>query len=229
MAAVPPQKLTLILAAKRALTNDVWELDFAAPEGFACRPGQFVMFTLTPAPNRAYSVAWAQPGLLRFIIKRVENGGGGSKAMCDLPVGGSLPALGPVGHFVLTEGDAPRMFIGTGTGFSPLYFQARALLARDPAAKASFVFGVRSAADLFYTDELAAWRAAHPGFSSTLFLSRDDVPGTCRGYVTDLLTPEGTAGFQEFFLCGSPAMVTDARAKLEALGIPKEKVFFEQY
>jgi ferredoxin-NADP reductase len=35
--------------------------------------------------------------------------------------------------------------------------------------------------------------------------------------------------FEEFYLCGSPAMVKDAREKLEKLGIPKEKVFFEQY
>ncbi len=49
------------------------------------------------------------------------------------------------------------------------------------------------------------------------------------GYVTDWITAENILKYQEFYLCGSPAMVKSVREKLEELGIQKEKVFFEQY
>lgn len=229
--ATPPQKVQLALTAKRPLTHDVWELDFGAPAGFPCQPGQFVMFTLAPAPSRAYSVAWAQPGLLRFVIKRVESGGGGSKAICDLPVGGSFPAMGPFGHFTLPEAPARRLFIGTGTGFAPLYFQARAMLEKDPRATARFLFGVREYRDMFYLDELDAWVKKYPNFSYAPCLSRQEgeIAHGHKGYVTDLLGKADIEGFEEFSICGSPKMVADARARLEAAGVPKEKIFFEQY
>jgi ferredoxin-NADP reductase len=35
--------------------------------------------------------------------------------------------------------------------------------------------------------------------------------------------------FEEFYLCGSPAMVKSAREKLEALGVAKEDIFWEQF
>lgn len=227
--AIPPQKITMTLLFKRQLTHDVWELDFSVPSDFSCQPGQFVMFTLAPAPNRAYSVAWAQPGLLRFVIKRLENGAGGSKAACDLAVGSSLGAMGPLGHFVVPETPAARMFIGTGTGYAPLYFQMRFILEKDPSAKVGFVFGVREARDIFATEELETWKKKHPHFSYELFLSRDQQPGCRRGYVTETLTPQGIAGFEEFFICGSSTMVTDACVKLQEAGVSNKKVFFEQY
>ena len=60
-------------------------------------------------------------------------------------------------------------------------------------------------------------------------------PGHHVGYVTDLLTPEylSEQGFEisnlEVYICGSPAMVKDAREKLERIGVEKGMVFFEQY
>lgn len=227
--AIPPQKFSLTLSAKRALTYDVWELDFSAPADFSCQPGQFVMFTLTPAPSRAYSIAWAQPGFLRFIIKRAAGGGGGSMAICDLAVGSSIPVMGPFGHFVLPDAPAPRLFIGTGTGFAPLYFQARALLEKDPKATVRFLFGVREYRDMFYVAELDAWVKKYPNFSYAPCLSREEHEHGHKGYVTDLLGKEDIEDFQEFSICGSPKMVADARIKLEEAGIAKEKIFFEQY
>ena len=224
-----PQKVELELAAKEALTPDVWRLDFRTPSAELPAPGQFFTFFLAPAPNRAYSVAWAETGLLRFVVKRVENGGGGSRRLCDLPVGAKIQAIGPAGRFVLPSAPAPRLFVGTGTGFAPLYFQARAALEADPSAKVGFLFGVRSPEDVFAREELEAWVRKYPNFSFRLCLSRGGDGRCSSGRVTDFLTAAEISGYREFSLCGSPAMVADARALLEGLGVPKEKVFFEQY
>lgn len=47
--------------------------------------------------------------------------------------------------------------------------------------------------------------------------------------MTDWITSENISKYEEFYICGSPAMVKGAREKLEELGIEKEKIFFEQY
>jgi NAD(P)H-flavin reductase len=50
-----------------------------------------------------------------------------------------------------------------------------------------------------------------------------------RGYVTDAITPSLIEQHQEFYICGSPAMVKDARERLESLGVSKEVIFWEQF
>jgi ferredoxin-NADP reductase len=47
--------------------------------------------------------------------------------------------------------------------------------------------------------------------------------------VIDWITPENTREYNEFYLCGSPIMVKSAREKLEALGVTKEAIFWEQF
>ena len=121
------------------------------------------------------------------------------------------------------------MFIGTGTGFAPLYFQIRALIERNITSSVRFVFGVRDSSDLFYQTELQAMTQSLPWLQFTQYMSRETAPDTVKGYVTDAITPENIALYQEFYICGSPAMVSDARAKLESLGVTKEQIRVEQY
>ena len=109
------------------------------------------------------------------------------------------------------------MFIGTGTGFAPLYFQIRALIDRGDTSPAHFVFGVRDETDLFYQEELKNMSKNYSWLSFVQYLSRADYEGGIRGYVTDAITGETVSHYEEFYLCGSPAMVSDARTKLESL------------
>lgn len=123
----------------------------------------------------------------------------------------------------------PRLFIGTGTGFAPLYFQIRALEERNFTAKTEFVFGVREMTDMFYQSEFERLTSMYSHFSFTQFLSQDDTDTTQKGYVTEALTSEYVSQFQEFYICGSPVMVKSVREALTTLGIPKESIKFEQY
>ncbi len=111
------------------------------------------MFSLPSGLRRAYSVAWHEHGELTYIIKRLE-GGPGSTEICGLTPGAEVAALPPVGKFQLSEGDVSRCFIGTGTGFAPLWFQIRSALEREDSSPMHFVFGVREARDRFYQSEI---------------------------------------------------------------------------
>lgn len=123
----------------------------------------------------------------------------------------------------------PRLFIGTGTGFAPLYFQIRTLEARGFDSKTEFLFGVRKAEDMFYQDEFTRLSQSGKEFSFMQYLSQDESETTEKGYVTDKLTQDYVASFQEFYICGSPVMVRSVRDMLAGFGIPKESIKFEQY
>lgn len=112
-----------------------------------------------------------------------------------------------------------------------MYFQARSSVERGDRSKQIFVYGVRSEQDQFYLGQIAHLSNLSPEFSSCLYLSRPNMESFSAhiGYVTDWITRENMSGIEEFYLCGSPAMVKDARAKLEELGVSKECVKFEQF
>jgi ferredoxin-NADP reductase len=88
---------------------------------------------------------------------------------------------------------------------------------------------VREAQDLFYQDILTDLASRHQHLTLSHYLSREDLEGMNRGYVTDAITPSLIEQYQEFYICGSPAMVKDARERLESLGVSKEVIFWEQF
>jgi len=93
----------------------------------------------------------------------------------------------------------------------------RALEESGSGVKSHFIFGVREQRDSFYLEELERIKSVYPLFDYHIYLSQEDSTGTIHGRVTDFLTRENTVSYEEFYLCGSPAMVGDARAKLEEL------------
>jgi NAD(P)H-flavin reductase len=93
----------------------------------------------------------------------------------------------------------------------------------------SFIFWVRSIEDIFYVEDIEQFASRFSYFEYKHFLSRDEKEWYQKWYVTDWITSENVEKYSEFYICGSPVMVKDARAKLEWLGIPKESIFFEQF
>lgn len=226
---MPITKTEFTLRNSRKLTSDVFELVFEPGTPVSSNPGEYVIFELAPGVKRAYSIAFrTDDGAFGFVVKRVE-GGSGSPILCGLASGDKISGMGPMGHFTLREGDVPRCFVGTGTGFAPLYCQLLECARLGYSAHCAFAFGVRSAEDAFYGNELSALSESLPNLRTLRYLSREEAPGFEKGYVTDFLTEETVAAYREFYLCGSPSMVKDARARLEVLGVPKSAIFFEQY
>jgi Na+-transporting NADH:ubiquinone oxidoreductase subunit F len=136
----------------------------------------------------------------------------------------------PMGHFALPATPGDTLFIGTGTGFAPLYYQMRSLCDQGAQQRLHYVFGVRSENDIFYHDELGAMIGGHANLSFTQYLSKPSEQWESQvGYVTDYLIPENIAQYQTFSICGSPAMVKNAREILELAGVSKDQIKFEQY
>lgn len=224
-------KTTFTLISKKQLTHDVYELVYSCPSMVQelPKPGQYVMFQLAPGLNRSYSLSDFTTDTFTLVIKRV-NEWKGSPIICDAPVGTIFSWMLPLGHFTLQNTPVSKCFIGTGTGFAPLYCQMLGMISNNITdTTVGFVFGVRWEQDTFYTQEIVEVGKKFRDFHYQPYLSRDTLEGYKLWYVTDWITSENTASYEEFYLCGSPAMVKSAREKLEALGIVKEKIFWEQF
>lgn len=95
---------------------------------------------------------------------------------------------------------------------------------------------MRELRDVFYTEELQTWQKEE-AFDYEIYCSREEgtlPPKHTLGRVTEYLTPQSVHHLNhnndtEFYICGSPAMVTEVRLMLELYGISPEKIFFEQY
>ncbi len=83
--------------------------------------------------------------------------------------------------------------------------------------------------DVFYSEEIQYLGNLFSDFRYIPYLSREKKESFEHGYVIDWITAENIRPYGEFYLCGSPTMVKSAREKLEALGISKEALFFEQF
>ena len=108
-----------------------------------------------------------------------------------------------MGHFVLQDNNTPKVFIGTGTGFAPLYFQILAQKTKKHLPM-RFIFGVREEVDIFYVDILDRLTKDMEDFSYQLCLSKvenikEDIYD---GYVTQKLKEEFAEHKEsEFYIC----------------------------
>jgi NAD(P)H-flavin reductase len=224
-------KTQFTLVSKRELTHDVYELVYHCEELIQQppKPGQYVMFQLAPWLNRSYSLSSSSDTHFTLIIKRIPDGKG-SPMICDAKIGMVFSGIMSLGHFILRDTPVPKCFIGTWTGFAPLYYQMIGCIeAWITNFAIAFIFGVREFNDVFYSDEIHHIWKEFDHFDYITYLSREEKEWFQLGYVIDWIIPENIRNYQEFYLCGSPAMVKNAREKLEALGVANDQIFWEQY
>lgn len=224
------QEITLI--KKVPLTHDVFELHYDFGKKVDMKPGQFITFILPGIWGRSYSILDTQENIVKLTIKRrsSDNGGRwGSIALCDAEVGDVFKAVGPAGHFVLQENSSAKCFIGTGTGIVPLYNQIISALKSWENYLIHLLFGVRTQADVFYTQELEKLAAENANFTFSVYISREDIDGYKKGYVTHELSKDTTDTYKEFYICGMPDMIESCKEQLLQHGADPEKIFFEKY
>jgi ferredoxin-NADP reductase len=240
----PAEPFDARLVATRPLTPAVRELCFAREGGrpFDFEPGQWVNLVLplaTGEVKRAYSIASAPAGADRFelAVTRVE-GGAGSQYLHDLREGAVLRAIGPHGFFTRSPDEpAPSLFVGTGTGVTPLRSMIHAALAASSRAPLWLLFGARHEADILYRDELTALCRAHPNLRYEITLSRPGAGWSGRtGYVQAHL-PELVQALRPLsaeppraYVCGLDRMVSSVKDHLRGeQGFDRRRVHTERY
>lgn len=229
------------LVGARALAPLVRELTFDREDGpLVFEPGQWVNLHVPVGERRekrAYSIASPPGGGPRFAIAvtRVD-GGVVSRALHDADVGAALTADGPAGFFTrAADAGHPSLFVGTGTGLSPLRSMLLAALARGATEPLWVLLGVRHEEDALYEEELRALEARYPNVRLFVTLSRPRRPAERTGYVQAHVAAlyrelEQAGAPPHLYVCGLERMVKAVRdVARKELGVERQRVHSERY
>jgi toluene monooxygenase electron transfer component len=185
---VPPRALSGVLRGLRRLTHDVaaFDLDLDAPLDFAA--GQFALLSVPGLTGaRAYSMVNFEPRTRRlsFVVKQKPGGAVSNWLFADGAEGTRLDVFGPLGHATFEPGTARHLLcIAGGSGVAGM-MSILSLACREAhftAWDGHVFFGVRTARDAFFLDELEAFRASAGGrLAVTVALSDEDVPASLDG------------------------------------------------
>ncbi|MFB6297450.1 MAG: F420H(2):quinone oxidoreductase [Salinirussus sp.] len=130
------------------------------------------------------------------------------------------------GSLTLRRADRPAVFVGTGTGITPLIGILQAYLA-DGGPRAVFMYGEKTRDQLLYKSLLEQYELVHP-VETRFSLSREDWHGHT-GYVQEQL-PDVVGTLEhdaDYYACGVPAAVVAAKDQLDELGVPPDRVHTE--
>jgi NAD(P)H-flavin reductase len=130
------------------------------------------------------------------------------------------------GSLTLQRVDQPAVFIGTGTGITPLIGLLQAYIAND-GPRAVFMFGEKTRDQLLYKSLLEQYELTQP-VETRFSLSRENWYGHT-GYIQEQLpdvvdTIEGDA---DYYVCGVPKAVVAAKDCLDELDVSSDRVHTE--
>jgi len=194
------------------------------------RAGQHYIVRLT-APDgytasRSYSVASAPDGSneIELTVERLNKGEVSTFLHDEVVVGDDLELRGPIGGWFVWEGATPALLVGGGTGVVPLMAMLRLARRTQRADLLRLVVSIRSAADLFYADEIT-------GPETTLVYTRTAPPGSSRppGHLAPADVPQPVEPAAVAYVCGSARFAEAASDVLMDIGIASERIKVERF
>lgn len=191
--------------------------------------------------RRSYSIcAGLDDGQLQVAIKHVEGGVFSSWANEHLKTGEILDVMPPRGDFFtsIDPGQSKNyLCICAGSGITPVLSIIKTVLAREPQSSVTLLYGNQRTATMMFRHDLAFLKSAHmerfhwinifsrePQESDLLSGHLDNRKG---GALNQRLI--NIRSFDEFFLCGPEAMISEVSRGLRGEGIAEENIHFELF
>ncbi len=244
-----PRTFGGVVRGLRRLTLDVaaFDVDLDAPLDFAA--GQFALLTVPGiAGARAYSMVNFDRGAerLAFVVKK-KPGGAVSAWLFDGEVDGARVRLfAPLGHATFHPDVRKHVLcIAGGSGIAGLMSILSLACGEGHFAAwdGHVFFGVRTARDGFFLDELEAFRARYPErLAVTVALSDEDVPpalanaypgfGFARGFVHAVAgeAMKGRYADVRAYVAGPPPMVdASLRLLLREARLPPADIRYDKF
>jgi toluene monooxygenase electron transfer component len=237
------------IEAVRALTHDVSAFDVALATPCEFDAGQFMAVGVPGVPGmRGYSmVNFDQPARrLRFVVKKKPGGGFSEWLFSGKAAGAKLELVGPLGKATFYPGlDKHLLCIAGGSGIAGMM----SILERACGSghferhRGDVYFGVRTAADAFYLEELSAFRKKFPEtLQVTIVFSDADVPDEARkrwpslkfdrGFVHEAAKRDMAGKYQNVraYLAGPPPAVDAAiRVMLLEAKLTTDNVRYDKF
>jgi acyl-CoA synthetase (NDP forming)/NAD(P)H-flavin reductase len=197
------------------------------------KPGQYVSIKVADTRINSYSIADHMSSENFGLLIDTSPGGPGSKYFENLKVGDKISYLGPFGIFTYKDDGAKQLlFLGTGSGLSPLRCIIDDLLkTQHVQTPITLYLGLRFPTDVFWKDYFENLEKEFPNFHFVLAISKPDASWTGKtGHVTDLVAQDfPDASLCSAYLCGNKMMVEETSNILISHGCKKERVYSEKF
>jgi NAD(P)H-flavin reductase/hemoglobin-like flavoprotein len=210
---------------------------------FTCRPlepmpfraGQYVSIECVYQPRlwRTYSMANAprDDGTLEFHIRAVRGGQVSGALVRRLKKGDLLKIAAPMGAMTLDR-DSRRdiVCVAGGTGLAPVKALIDELSRFNRTRFVHLFRGVRRREDLYDGEELDDLAARHAWLTLTRTVSDDPAyPDAVHGDVEDVLADHGPWDDHDFYVAGSPTMVSSTLTTLTRLQVPMTRIRYDAF
>lgn len=230
---------TIKLISKHDVAIDTTEFIFEKPADFRFIPGQYAGFTLTQlAPTvaggatRRFSIL-SSPQDPELVITTRGSKSIYKETLFALKPGDAIKMAGPTGNFILPQDTTiPVVLIAGGIGITPFYSMLED--ASQTNSNRSFIlfYGNQTEDRSAYLNELYLLQNNHLNitFVPTLAEPAKDWRGE-QGYITYTLLKKYLKELDQYqyFVCGSPAMVSTLQETLLEMEIPTEKIHVEDF
>ncbi|HEY0295792.1 MAG TPA: 2Fe-2S iron-sulfur cluster-binding protein [Bordetella sp.] len=230
-----PVLMEATIEAVSALAPGITLLRLQLPpeHGVSYLPGQYLNIHLEDGARRSFSIANAPcEQRIDLHIRRIEGGRFTGRMLQDIKAGDTLRVELPHGAFYYREQDyQPMIFAATGTGLAPIKAILESLLDHDDLPPCRLYWGMSSQDDLYHLDELAQWGKRLYEFEFVPVLSRP-APGWQgrTGYVQDaVLADVPDLAEHSVYLCGSPDMINDAKARFVQAGADPAHLYADSF
>jgi CDP-4-dehydro-6-deoxyglucose reductase len=234
-AALPQaQRRSGVVRVLRQFTPDVLNLQLELEsEPLEYLPGQYMNVLLPEGGHRSFSMASRPQGnRVDFHVRQVPGGRFTDGALRGLRAGDRLDVEIPLGGFRYHAQDyRPLLMVATGTGLAPLKSMLEALMDDADCPPVSLYWGMRTEADLYLADEIRGWGERLYEFNFVPVLSRADAGWTGRrGHVQDAVEQDlPDLSEHAVYLCGSPAMIADAKRRFLARGASAAHIYADGF
>jgi len=222
---------------KTADTREV-HLKLIEPEEMEYRPGQYVQIFVPGTGEttfRAYSIASAPSSKKEIeLLVRLIPGGVGSTYLHGVREGDEIALTGPYGDFVLDMSKETELVcVGGGCGMAPMRSILRHVAEVNPEQRGSLFFGARTDRDTMYFEDFQELAKSMPNFAVHYALSEPESSPEWDGETgfihESVIRNVGSEGERQAFLCGPPPMVQATIKALTEKGMPRERVFYDEF
>ncbi|SDL53262.1 FAD-binding oxidoreductase [Halarsenatibacter silvermanii] len=228
------------IAEINELKDDVREYTFELidPGKMDFHPGQFLLWKVDSERKiyKAYTISSAAPdnSEVTVTIKKIDQGYGTSIIFSEFSEGDRVELKGPLGEEITIDTDYDHLLmISNGIGITPFVSTVEKFLTEDHPeeydGEATLLYGVRYEENLVYDDFFTSAAEENDKFDYHHILSRPRTNGYPEGYVTHILEDLEIEENTGVYMCGTPAMVSDAYDILDEKGISREDIYHESF
>lgn len=239
-----PVFYTLTVASVEPLTDDAVAVTFEVPVAlagvYAFQAGQSLTVRRTidgHEHRRSYSICAPAGDRPRIGVREIPDGIFSSWLVHEVRRGDEIEVGTPTGNFRADpETGGRHLCVAAGSGITPMMSIAGTVL-RHRDAEVTLLYGNRTSQSVMFTEELGDLKNRYgPRLQVVHVLSREPrdvelfsgrLDGDRLRRLVDLLVP--VSDLDHVWLCGPFTMVTDARAVLEELGVPAERIHVELF